>query len=661
MWSIGCSAKKLGFLAFLWVFAICPVVQGQAKALDAETMRSEVKKGLITMNFRDVEIQVLIKFISDLTGRNFLVDPAVKGNVTILCPEKVTIDEAYRVFLSTLEVQGFTPVETGKVIKIIPSATARTKGTETLQGGEMKGPEDRIITQMVPLKTANAGDIAKALLPLVEKTGALIPYPETNTLILIDSLSNVNRLLRIIAELDVSGSEEVRVFGLKHAKAEELAKRLLPLFQDEKGRKEGGGGDKPAKLIADDRTNSVVAMAEPKAMAKIGTLVAELDREIQRPRENIHMYNLENARAEELVKVLTELPGKGGKEEKDKAKPAAPAPLSKDIQISADKATNTLIIVAEPEEYQILQRIIRNLDRPRIMVYVEALIMEVSASKAMDLGVEWRVGNEYKGGYGAGKEGGVWFGGSTGPDNDTESLSKGLIPGGFAAGVLGKGITLGTVTFPTIAAFVKAVRSDSDFNILSTPQILTIDNEEAMIEVAKNIPFVTRVDQGVSTTDRAIQSFQYKNVGVVMKVTPQINENRFVRLHVEQKVEAVISDTALGGTVLAPTTTVRNAKTTIAVKDGETAVIGGLLEKRMERGNNMTPCLGGLPGAGWLFKSVSDRDEKTNLLVFITPIILENREEVRSLYEKKRQEANEETRKTIEKGQPELLRRKAFE
>jgi general secretion pathway protein D len=642
-----------------WVFFVFPELSAQEKTQDTETMRSEVKKGLITMNFRDVDIHVLIKFISDLTGRNFLVDPAVKGNVTILCPEKVTLDEAYRVFLSTLEVQGFTAVDSGKVVKIFPSGTARTKGTETIRPGEMRRPEDRIITQLIPLKAAHAGDIAKALGPLVEKTGALIPYPESNTLILIDSLSNVNRLLKIIAELDVSGSEAVRVFRLGQAKAEELAKKLQALFQDEKGRKEVS--DKPVRVIADERTNAVVVMAEPKTLSGIAGLVADLDQEVQRPRENIHLYALENARAEELVKVLTELPGKGGGEEKDKTKPAVPAPLSKDVQITADKATNTLVIVAEPEEYQILHRIIQRLDRARTMVYVEALIMEVSASKALDLGVEWRIGNEYKGGYGAGKDGGLWFGGSTGPDKDTESLSKGQIPGGFAAGVLGKGITLGTVTFPTIAAFVKAVRSDSDFNILSTPQILTIDNEEAMIEVARNIPFVTRVDQGTSTTDRAIQSFQYKNVGVNLKVTPQINENRFVRLHLEQKVEAVISDTALGGTVLAPTTAVRTAKTTIAVKDGETAVIGGLLEKRMERGGNMTPCLGGLPGAGWLFKSVSDRDEKTNLLVFITPTIVENREEVKALYEKKRQEAEEEAAKTLQRKQPELLRRKAFE
>jgi general secretion pathway protein D len=359
-----------------------------------------------------------------------------------------------------------------------------------------------------------------------------------------------------------------------------------------------------------------------------------------------------------VAKVLGEIPGKG---QKDQKKGKAP-PLSKDVQITADKATNTLVIVAEPEEYQILVDIIKELDARRTMVYVEALIIEVKKDKALDLGVEWRVGDEYKGGLGSGS-GGVWSLGSRAGDSSSglDGIESGILTPGFAAGVVGRGITLGDVVFPSIAAFVKAVRTDADFNVISTPQILTLDNEEATIEVGDNIPFVTRVDQGTSTDDRAIQNFEYKDVGVTLKVTPQINDNRYVRLNVEQSVKAVVQTTALGGSVLAPTTTFRSTKSSIAVKDGETAVIGGLIDTTMTRGKTQTPCLGGVPALGWAFKQVNDADKKTNLLVFLTPHIIENPEEGRELYQEKKSFIDKEMEDSIKRNQPEKLRKMSFE
>jgi len=395
-------------------------------------------------------------------------------------------------------------------------------------------------------------------------------------------------------------------------------------------------------------------------MAKIRLLVDKLDQRQARPRENIHIYSLQNAVAENLAKVLMEIPGKGTKDEKAKA-----APVSKDVQISADKSTNALVIIAEPEEYAILEEVIKKLDEPRTMVYVEALILEVSANKALELGVEWRVGNTYDGGYGADKSGGVWFGGSSGSNSPVaEAFNTGTLsglPAGFVAGVLGKGITLGSITFPTIAAFVRAVKTDSDFNIISTPQIMTLDNEEASIEVGSNIPFVTQVDQGTETTSRAIQNFQYKDVGVTLKVTPQINDEGFIRLKIEESVKSVISQTALQGTVLAPTTTYRTAKTSISVRDSETAVIGGLIETRMDRGTTQTPCLGSIPAFGWLFKTAADRDEKTNLMVFLTPHVVRNVEEAREIFGKKKTYMDKESERALNVQEKEIIRKKAFE
>jgi general secretion pathway protein D len=259
----------------------------------------------------------------------------------------------------------------------------------------------------------------------------------------------------------------------------------------------------------------------------------------------------------------------------------------------------------------------------------------------------------------------VYFGGSHGSNSPVaDAINTGTLtglPAGFVAGVIGKGITLGSITFPNIAAFVRAVKTDSDFNVLSTPQILTLDNEEASIEVGQNIPFVTQVVESSQTTDRPIQNFQYKDVGVTLKVTPQINEDGFIRLKVEESVKAVISQTALQGSVLAPTTTYRTAKTSITVKDGETAVIGGLIEARLDRGKTQTPCLGNIPAFGWLFKTTSDRDDKTNLMVFMTPRVARGVEDAKKIYDQKKGYMDNEAQKALKAQEQEVIRKKAFE
>jgi general secretion pathway protein D len=649
-------AIKVFFLLVPLLFLLSPAqVRAQEDPARREGGSSSSSPAYVTMNFKDVDLQVFIKFISELSGKNFLIDPNVRGTVTIISPQKVTVDEVYRVFLSVLEVNGFTTVDAGQVVKIIPTAAARTKATTTVLQRQLGPQEDKIITQLIPLKYADATFLGRLLASLVERSGLLIPYQETNTIIVIDSQSNINRLVRIITELDVPGDEEIWVVSLKHAKADDLARKLLAVFQER--RVAGGPAPQELKIMADERTNSLVALAAPPQMARIRMLVERLDQSLVRSRENIHIYSLQNAVAENLANVLAELPGKGTKDEQIKA-----PTISKDVQIISDKATNSLVIIAEPEEYAILQEVIKKLDQPRAMVYVEALIMEVSATKAMDLGVEWRLGNEYDGGFGAGEPGGVWFTGARG-DTETASeiISTGTLPVGFVAGVIGRGITLGNITFPTIASFVRAVKTDSDFNIISTPQILTLDNEEASIEVGQTIPFVTRVDLGDQVTSRAIQSFEYKDVGVTLKVTPQINDQGFIRLQVEESVQAVLAQTALGGTVLAPTTAYRTARTSINVQAGETAVIGGLIATTMDRGKTQTPCLGNVPALGWLFKSTSDRDDKTNLMVFLTPHVIWGTEEAREIYEIKKEHMDRESEKARTLQKKEVIRQKAYE
>lgn len=610
----------------------------------------------VTMNFKNVELQSLIKLMSDLTGKNFIVDPSLKGQMTIISPNAISIDEAYQVFLSVLEVHGFTVVESGDVVKVIQAVEAKAKGLETRSVQKASRLEDRMITQLVPLKHGDAADFAKFLGPLIPKTGLLVPYPETNTLIVIDTVSNIDRLHKIVVQLDVPGARDrIMIFPLESANAEKLATKLTNLFQ----RKEAGA--RPSKdhvrIVSDETTNSLIVMASPFMIAEIEEMVAKLDQKKLRNRA-VRIYPLQHAVAEDVGKVLGLLSGKGGETSKDPK--AQAAVISKDAQISPDKATNSLVVIADPDEHQTLEEIIKELDSPRTMVYVEALIVEVSASKSLDLGVEWRGADTFSGGFKEGSSGGVVLGGSPGAAA-VDALAKGTIPTGFAAGVVGRAISLGDIVFPSFGAFVKAIRSDTDFNILSTPQILTLDNAEALIEVGQNIPFVTRVDQPSQVFERAIQTFEYRDVGVTLKVTPQINDNRSVRLGIEQSVKSVLERTALGGTVLAPTTTFRRAKTAITVKDGETAVIGGLIENRLDRGLTETPCLGGIPGLGWLFKSTTDRDEKTNLLVFLSPHIVENPEENRKLYQDKKNYTDGEVKKSNDQFKEESIRKRMLD
>jgi len=617
--------------------------------------------GYITINFNDVDLRTLIKFMSDLTGKNFLIDPAVKGNVTIISPSKVSIDEAYRVFLSVLEIHGFTTVDSGKVIKIVPAGTARTRALETLKKDEFGLPEDKIVTQLLPLQFVDVTSISKVLAPLIPQTGMLIPYQEANTLIIIDTKSNLERLMKIVTALDVQGFEEsIHLFPLKFGRAEIISKKLLPLFQNPRGR---GGAPQNLKIIDDERTNTIIVLADKRTIDDIKNIIDILDQEQAKPKENIHIYTLEYAVAEDLAKVLTQIPGKGQDATKGK-----PATISKDVQISADKATNSLVIIAEPDDFLLLEGVIKKLDVQRAMVYVEALIIEVSATKSLDLGVEWRAGDTYDGGYGAGKPGGVWGGGMGPPSGQSSAISNmaaGIMPSGFAAGVIGRGITLGTITFPTIGAFIKAIRSDTNFNIISMPQILTMDNEEAVIDVGQTIPYVTKADQatGTSPTTTNIQSYEYKDVGVTLKVTPQINKSGSVRLKIEQSVKSILSTTSSFGTdtVLAPTTSFRTAKTSLSIMNGETAVLGGLIENRNNSRKTQAPCLGSVPLAGWLFKNTADSDQKTNLLVFLTPHIIKNYDESRALTEQKKKQLEEETKKLKKTNKIEFPRKLLLE
>jgi len=594
----------------------------------APRQKEEAGSRYVTIDFDNVDIALFIKFISELTGKNFVVDKAVRGKVTIISPTKISVDEAYRVFESVLEVHGFTTVPAGSVIKIVPAVHARGKNIETRLREEAIEPEDKVVTQLIPLEYANPDQLKKLFAPLISKSSVIVSYPPTNMLIVTDVLSNIKRLLQIVKAIDVVGiGAEISVIPLKHATATVLVKSVSSVFQT-RVRKRGAPVTPGIKIVADERTNSLIVAATEDETLKVKHLIKLLDKEIPRGEGKIHVYYLQNANAEDLAKVLTALPSK---QAKGTVKGKAPV-ISKEVQIVADKATNSLVITADKDDYAVIEDVIKKLDIPRRMVYIEALIMEVKVDKDFKVGVEWRAAEEI-GSHESRKHVGFAGSGGAGGAGDYDIIPEiPSFPAGFSFGILGESIEIGGVRFPSIGAVMRAYQTEDDVHILSTPQLLTTDNEEAEIYVGENVPYITR--QETTEAARDYITYDYKDVGVRLKITPQINQERFVRLKISQEVIKLKK----AADPYRPTTLKRTADTTVIVKDNNNLVIGGIIGESIEKGTYKVPCLGNISGLGWLFKSMYRTGEKTNLYIFLTPHIIENPTEAKKIYEEKKGE-----------------------
>ncbi|NNL43279.1 MAG: type II secretion system secretin GspD [Desulfobacterales bacterium] len=599
-----------------------------AKEKRASAKRKDSKR-FISIDFNNVDINVFIKFISELTGKNFVVDNKVKGKVTVISPSKISLKEAYRVFESVLEVHGYAAVRAGKVIKIIPSPEARTKNIETLLQGKTDFPEDKIITQIIPLKYANASEIKKLFTPLISKSSVILDYSPTNMLIVTDFQSNIMRLTRILKAIDVTGiGHEISVIPLEFADAEKLVKILSSVFQPKKAARKGAS-ERTITFISDERTNTIVLLASEVDGLRVKSLISMLDKPTPKDKGKIRVYYLEHATAEDLAAVLqAQTPGKGKAPTKGGKAPL----LSGQATITADKATNSLIIMADNEDYQVLEEIIKKLDIPRAMVFIESLIMEVNTNKDFKLGTEWKAFGEAHHNERDGAAGGGFSG------DEATALAglatSGTLPSGFSLGVFGETINISGIQFPTIAAIIEVYKKDKDVQIISTPQLLTTDNEEAVIYVGKNIPFQTRstAEGGVET----YSSFEYRDVGTTLKITPQISYDGMVRLAISQEV------TKLESTIdFRPTTLKRTIDTTVIVDDNSTVVIGGLIDDKFTETETKVPLLGDIPLLGWLFKSRKKEREKTNLYVFLTPHVINNKADAENLYKKKKEHIDE--------------------
>ncbi len=649
------------------------VIKPKKKAIHRPPVTVSKKKGekkeeeLIALDFDNADIRVVLKFISEITKKNFLIDPQVKGKVTIISPTKIPVSDAYQVFLSILEIQGYAAVPSGSVVKILPAAKTREKDIETNIGKNMSGisRDDKIVTQLIPLDYADAKEIASLLTPLISKSSNIVTYGPTNTIILTDVSSNIRRLIRIIQEIDVESEEEVlSVIPIIYADASVIASKLLSTI--EKGKKRGStrpvkrkkrkrkvtqagfpgtsAGGAGVKIIPDERTNSLIVVASREDTDLIKSLIARLDIEIPPPEAKIHVYYLENAVAEDIAKVLMGqvpqmmkgLKDKGKARKKGKRTPFSTQSSQKEgIVITPDKATNSLVIGAPQEIYESLVEIIKKLDIMRPQVLVEALIMEVSLKKAMELGVEWTAMDKPAEGTITGFAGTSM---AAGKGSITELLQGGTSASGFMAGVVKGTIMWAGKPYPNVAAFIRAIQTDSDINVLATPQILTTDNEEAEIIVGEERPILARSQSDI-TGSSITKTYDYKDVGITLRLTPHISKGKFVRLEIFQEIKSFISQIEVGAII----TTKRQAKTTVTVESGQTIVIGGLIQESRSKGGSGVPLLSRIPVLGWLFKSRSRSDDKINLMIFITPQIITSLDEIDKVTEEKRSEMERHT------------------
>jgi len=562
----------------------------------------------ITLNMKNADINAVIGTVAEVTGKNFIIDPRVKGKVTIISSRPLDAEQVYQVFLAMLDVHGYAAVPAGEVIKILPDADAKHAGMPA------RGKGEEIVTQVIAVKHVSAAQLVPILRPLVPPQGHLAAHAQTNTLIVADRVSNIRRLLRIVQKIDEPSSSEIEVVPLQHASATEVVRILTSLRQQKK--KKDPKSAAPT-LVADERTNSILLGGEKSERLQIKAIIAHLDT----PSEtsgNTHVVYLRYAKAKDMVTVLT---GVGKVKAKDK-KGGGASRRQQNFDIQADESANALVITASPDVYRSLESVIRKLDVRRAQVLVEAIIAEVSMNQTSELGIQWFAGSENPG---------------SNPVGVTNFGSNGIVQMGAAANALsrgqpptslpiGNGLTMavGSITSGrySFGALINALAGDGRANLLSTPNIVTMDNEEAEIFVGKEVSIPSgaySVTGTVGSINNPFTTFKAKQVGIRLKVKPQINEGDAIKLDIDQNVDAITAGNAGEANLV---TSQRSIKTSVMVDDGQIVVLGGLITNDENQSVQKVPLLGDIPVLGALFRYKRNNTDKTNLMVFLRPQIL---------------------------------------
>jgi general secretion pathway protein D len=674
--------------------AVGSIVDSQAEREYNSCHEFPANRRIVKLNMKpDTELGDLISWISSITCKQFLLPGTIPGNsrkVTIVAPQLITPEEAYRLFLAALDSVGLTVQESGKFYRIIE--TPKVKGNAPLSASDGETyPGDRYLTRLVRVENSDPNEIAQVLLRLKSEQGDIIVYPPQGALIITDLSSSIDRMLKVVDELDQpTQGEKVWMVRMKNTSATEMAQKLAEIVKVEQaGAKRVGAPPSPlsagksrsaadlaaemtvSKLIPDERSNQLIVVAGERAYARLISLIRKLDVAVEGGDARIHVYYCENANCDELGQTLSAVTGVavaggGATRARRGAAPAAPGapatPSSQlqflfegDVRVSFDRPTNSLIILSSLKDYQSLRRVIEKLDSPRKQIFVEAMVMEVSLDKTRTLGASFHGGAASVSLFGKQS---LILGGL--------DASKTLTPGGLlaqggdtllglAAGIIGPPIPNGAQTLglpasvssdiPSFGVLVRALQQNNDVNVLSTPHLLIMNNEDGEISVGQNLPF-----QGASVGGSAAGGLgalgglgfatpvQRTDVALKMKLTPHVNEHDMIRLEVDQEIQDILSPNFNG---LGPATSKRTAKTTVVARDQQTIVIGGLMSDRNVERVTKIPFLGDIPILGFFFRTSIKTVQKTNILIALTPYVITDQSDLRRVLEKKLKERRE--------------------
>jgi general secretion pathway protein D len=624
-------------------------VQAQTAASNAAKFRGEP----VTLNFVNAEIEGVTRAMAAILKQQFIVDPRVKGTMTLYSEEPMSPRDAYLNFLAALRGLGFAVVEVGGLLKVVPEAEAKVQAG-TVAIGDVTRRGDQVITQIFKLNHENANNLVPVLRPLIGANNTINANPGNNSLVITDYADNLQRIAKIIAAMDTPGSGDVEVIPIKHGVASDVAVMVQRLSDTGGTPGVPGSASGAPTVLVDSRNNSLIVRATNGArMAQIRGLVAKLDQAPQGSAAvgNIWVVHLKNADAVKLATVLraaftaggggssgsggstsptTQAPTAGG------ASTAAATPISASAApstggfVQADPATNSLVITASEPLYRQIRAMIDQLDSRRAQVYIESMIVEVSGDNAADFGFQWQglIGK-------SGDSTGVVVGTNSSVGGPSIiSLSTAIA--NKTAAALGEGLNIGVISkiagAYNLSAIARILQSQANTNIVSTPNLITLDNEEAKIIVGSNVPFVTgQFTQTGNSTSNPFQTIERKDVGITLRIRPQIGENGVVRMTIFQESSSLAEKVAPGTSNAGPTTNKRSIESNVVVDDGQIIVLGGLIEDKFTEKKSKVPLLGDLPYVGALFRSESREKNRTNLMVFLRPVVLRDAESANKL------------------------------
>lgn len=584
---------------------------------------SAASDDLVTLNFVNSDIEGVVRVVSELTGRNFIIDPRVTGSINIISAQPVPRSSVYSTFLSALRLHGYAVIEDSDIVRIVPEADGR------LFSGPVSGPDstssgsgDQLVTRVFTLEYESAALLVPILRPLIAPNNIINAYQNSNSLVITDYAGNLERIAQVIAAIDQPGSQDPVVIALQHASAVDLAQTINKLFPESV---QGGLSAEPTQrftVVADPRSNSLlVNSGDPERLVRLRNFVAMLDTPSS-VAGNIHVVYLKNAEAVKLAETLRAI-YQGEAATQSTGGTAAQAQQTAGQQtsgiIQADAATNSIIIIAPDAIYNSLRAALDKLDVRRAQVYVEALIVELTADRAAEFGVQWQSLGAF------GETGSQGFGGTNFGGTGQNIIGTSINPTSAGAG-LNVGIVDGSFSLPgfdqmlNISVLIRALESDANANILSTPTLLTLDNEEAEIIIGQNVPFVTGqfAVSGASVTPSPFQTIERHDVGLTLRIKPQISEGGTVRLEIYQEVSSINDKSNPAGVI----TNKRAVASTVLVDDGQLVVIGGLIQDNVTTSTQRVPVLGSIPLLGGLFRYENRQQGKTNLMIFLRPTLV---------------------------------------